>query len=99
MPKRIFGIVVLAIILPVVPILMFRHLPLVDYPNHLAELQIRKTITSNMHIASFYQFSWRFIPRLVVRTKQMTPFALSPWDPLGARCCPSMTSRSVGMER
>jgi hypothetical protein len=54
----------IGIIFSIVPILLFSRLPLVDYPNHLAELQIRKTITSNVHIASFYEFSWKFTPHL-----------------------------------
>jgi hypothetical protein len=46
------------------PILWFSHLPLVDYPNHLARLQIHKTLSTNIYLARFYEFHWQFTPYL-----------------------------------
>jgi len=65
MRKNVFvAMVFLAILFSIVPVIWFSHLPLVDYPNHLAALQIRKTISSNIYLARFYEFRWIFTPYL-----------------------------------
>lgn len=47
-----------------VPVIWVSHLPLVDYPNHLARLQIHKTLSSNIYLARFYEFRWILTPYL-----------------------------------
>src|SRR5690349_11255067 len=42
------------------PIIWFHYLPLIDYPDHLASLQIRNTLSSNHYLAQFYEFRWIF---------------------------------------
>jgi hypothetical protein len=37
-----------------------------DYPQHLAKLQIRKTIGFDTNVSQFYQFGWKFTPHLGV---------------------------------
>jgi hypothetical protein len=43
---------------------LFNHIPLIDYPNHLARLQIHKALSENSYLARFYEFHWRFTPYL-----------------------------------
>ncbi len=57
-------VIILFIIFTALPVILFDHLPLVDYPNHLARLQIHKTLWSNIYLAQFYEFHWRFTPYL-----------------------------------
>lgn len=64
MSKKISLVMLLAVLFPLIPIVWFNHLPLHDYPNHLASLQIRKTISSNTYLAQFYEFRWLFTPYL-----------------------------------
>jgi hypothetical protein len=51
-------------IITVLPIIWFQYLPLADYPNHLARLQIHKTLSSNPYLGRFFEYHWRFIPYL-----------------------------------
>jgi hypothetical protein len=48
----------------VTPIAWFRYLPLGDYQNHLARLQIHKTLYSNPYLSQFFEFHWQFTPYL-----------------------------------
>jgi hypothetical protein len=64
MSKKILLMMFLAVLFSIVPVIWFNHLPLHDYPNHLASLQIRKTISSNTFLARFYEFRWIFTPYL-----------------------------------
>jgi hypothetical protein len=52
------------IIFSILPIIWFRYLPLIDYSNHLATIQIRSTLSSNVYLARFYEFRWLFTPYL-----------------------------------
>jgi hypothetical protein len=64
MSKKLFLATFLAIILSIIPIIWFTYLPLHDYPNHLATLQIRKTLSSNPDLKRFYEARWLFTPYL-----------------------------------
>ena len=74
--KRILLLIVPTVIFPILPVILFSHLPLLDYPNHLAELEIRKALPSNPHLANFYQFSWKIIPNMALDLLA-TPFLRS----------------------
>lgn len=56
--------IIALILISVLPVILFSHIPLVDYPNHLARLQIHKTLSQNSYLARFYEFHWRFSPYL-----------------------------------
>jgi len=47
-----------------VPVIWVTHLPLIDYPNHLARLQIHETLLSHSYLARFYEFRWMLTPYL-----------------------------------
>jgi hypothetical protein len=64
MSKKTFVMVFITVIFSIIPILWFNHYPLEDYPNHLAILQIRKTISTNPDLQRFYEFRWIFTPYL-----------------------------------
>jgi hypothetical protein len=64
MGKKVFVIISVAILFATIPVIRFRHLPLIDYPNHLASLQIRKTLSSSIYIKHFYEVRWEFTPNL-----------------------------------
>ena len=64
MSKKLLLMTLLAIIFSIIPIIWFTYLPLGDYPNHLASLQIRKTLSSNPYLANFYTYRWLFTPYL-----------------------------------
>lgn len=60
-----FIILVFAIFLiSITPIVWYRYLPLADYPNHLARLQIYKTLSSNPYLSQFFEFRWKLTPYL-----------------------------------
>jgi hypothetical protein len=64
--RQIGPIILLIILLCFVtlPLIWFSYLPLTDYPNHLARLQIHKTLGTNGDLARFYEFHWRLTPNL-----------------------------------
>ena len=64
MSKKIFTATSLATAFSIIPIIWFTYLPLHDYPNHLATLQIRQTLSSNSYLARFYEARWLFTPYL-----------------------------------
>ena len=57
-------VIVSFILFSTIPVIVTNHLPLVDYPNHLARLQIHKTLLQDSYLARFYEFHWRFTPYL-----------------------------------
>jgi hypothetical protein len=58
-----FAILIAVIFLfSIAPIAYYQHLPLADYPNHLARLQIQKVLSSNPYLAKFYNFGWILTP-------------------------------------
>lgn len=63
MSKKLLVIISL-VLFAVVPVIWFGYLPLIDYPDHLASLQIRNTISSNIYLARFYEFHWILTPYL-----------------------------------
>jgi hypothetical protein len=62
--RRPIFIIIALVLISVLPVILFSHIPLIDYPNHLARLQIHKMLSQNSYIARFYEFHWRFIPYL-----------------------------------
>jgi hypothetical protein len=50
----------------VLPILSVKHLPLVDYPNHLGRFQIYVDLPNSPSLQAFYQWQWGIIPNLAV---------------------------------
>jgi hypothetical protein len=64
MKKSVLVIAIIMFVLSLTPIMWFSHMPLLDYPNHLARLQIREMIPSNIYMANFYEFRWMFTPYL-----------------------------------
>src|SRR5262245_13825881 len=74
-PATYKAIILVAVVLifSLLPIIWCNHLPLADYPNHLATIQIRKTLSSNIYLAQFYEFRWLFTPYLGFDLL-MTPF-------------------------
>jgi hypothetical protein len=54
----------LAVMFSIIPIIWFTYLPLHDYPNHLATIQIRTTLSSNPYLKQFYKVHWLFTPYL-----------------------------------
>jgi len=56
----IAGFVIVSILL----VLWFSHLPLVDYPNHLARLYIHYALPNNAYLSQFFIFKWIFTPYL-----------------------------------
>src|SRR5690348_201586 len=63
MNKKLFVIIPL-VLFATAPVIWFSHFPLIDYPDHLASLQIRNTISTNIYLARFYEFHWIFTPYL-----------------------------------
>jgi hypothetical protein len=61
---RLPAICLLIIIFSIFPVIWFRYLPLIDYPRHLATLQIHQTSSSSIEVARFYAFRWIFTPYL-----------------------------------
>lgn len=56
--------ILLAFILSIIPILWYSYLPLADYPNHLARIQIHKDLSSNPYLSTFFEFHWALSPYL-----------------------------------
>src|ERR1700759_2657172 len=56
--------ILLAFILSIIPILWYYYLPLADYPNHLARIQIHKDLLSNPYLSTFFEFHWALSPYL-----------------------------------
>ena len=52
------------VIASILPVLWFAHLPLVDYPNHLARLYIHYALPNNSYLSQFFIFKWIFTPYL-----------------------------------
>jgi hypothetical protein len=59
-----FFLIVIIFIFSIIPIVWFKYLPLADYPNHLARLQIHKFLSSDPYLSKFFEFSWAMIPNL-----------------------------------
>lgn len=55
-----------AVALSLLPVLLVSHLPLVDYPNHLARFEIFQRFQSSEFFATFYEWRWGFIPNLAL---------------------------------
>jgi hypothetical protein len=51
-------------VLSIMPVVWYSHLPLADYPNHLAAIQIHKTLPSNPYLSNFFEFRWTITPYL-----------------------------------
>ncbi|MFO1024074.1 MAG: hypothetical protein U1E70_02730 [Acetobacteraceae bacterium] len=51
-----------AVAFSVLPMLLVSHLPLVDYPNHLARFVIRQHLQAGSPLSRFYEWHWAFIP-------------------------------------
>jgi hypothetical protein len=64
MKKGVLVIVLIMLVVSLIPIMWFSHMPLLDYPNHLAGLQIREMIPWNVYAVRFYEFRWIFTPYL-----------------------------------
>jgi hypothetical protein len=64
MGKMRLPAICLLIVFSIFPVLWFRYLPLIDYPRHLATLQIHQTFSSNIEVSRFYAFRWVFTPNL-----------------------------------
>ena len=64
MGKMRLSAICLLIIFSIFPVIWFRYLPLIDYPRHLATLQIHQTFASNVDVGRFYGFRWIFTPNL-----------------------------------
>jgi hypothetical protein len=63
--KQIAAIFLLMIMMiSIFPLIWFKYLPLIDYPRHLATLQIHQTFSTNINVQKFYAFRWIFIPNL-----------------------------------
>lgn len=63
MSKKLLVIIPL-VLFSIAPVIWFNYFPLIDYPDHLATMQIRHTIDSNINLARFYQFRWILTPYL-----------------------------------
>jgi hypothetical protein len=63
MDKMRWPAVCLLIMFSLFPVIWFRYLPLIDYPRHLATLQIHQTFSSNIEVGRFYAFRWTFTPK------------------------------------
>ncbi|MBV8359854.1 MAG: hypothetical protein JO189_18245 [Deltaproteobacteria bacterium] len=50
-------------VLSIMPIVYYTHLPLADYPNHLARLLIHKS-ASDPYLSKFFAFHWVLAPNL-----------------------------------
>src|SRR5271169_5322122 len=48
----------------IMPIIWYSHMPLADYPNHLARLQIHKSLSSNPYLSTFFEFRWTLVPNM-----------------------------------
>jgi hypothetical protein len=74
--RRPIFIIIALVLISVLPVILFSHIPLIDYPNHLARLQIHKTLSQNSYLARFYEFHWRFTPYLGLDllAAPLTPF-------------------------
>ena len=57
-------VIIVIILFAITPVIWFNYLPLIDYPDHLATMQIRNTIHSNINLARFYEFRWILTPYL-----------------------------------
>jgi hypothetical protein len=60
-------ILILAIgIFSISPVIWYSHIPLLDYPNHLARLEIHKDMMlhSPSPLSKFFEFCWALIPNL-----------------------------------
>lgn len=55
-----------AVAFSLLPVLLVAHLPLVDYPNHLARFEIFRRFSSSEFFATFYEWRWGFIPNLAL---------------------------------
>jgi hypothetical protein len=64
MVKMRLPAICLLVIFSLLPIIVFKYLPLLDYPRHLATLQIRQTFSSDIEVGRFYAFRWIFAPNL-----------------------------------
>src|SRR5438132_9388300 len=62
--RKVALIIVGLIIFSISPIVWFAHLPLVDYPNHLARLHIHQNLPTDPNLSRFFQFHWIFTPYL-----------------------------------
>lgn len=56
--------VLIIFVISVSPIAWYRYLPLADYPNDLARLQLHKTFSLNPYLSQFFEFSWSLAPYL-----------------------------------
>jgi hypothetical protein len=63
-PYTSFIIIASVVLLTASPIIWYSHIPLQDYPNHLARLQIHKTLTINPHLSHFFTYRWALVPNL-----------------------------------
>jgi hypothetical protein len=79
---RTRALIVLAVVaLSILPLLSVTHLPLVDYPNHLARYQIYQNLASSEFLRRFYEFHWAYIPNLA-QDLIVIPFAqILPIEP------------------
>src|SRR5260370_36113133 len=57
-------VIIVIFLFAIRPVIWFNYLPLIDYPDHLASMQIRNTVHSNINLARFYEFRWILTPYL-----------------------------------
>ena len=65
-PYQQWLVIVLAILVAVLPLLLVSHLPLVDYPNHLAQFEIYRLLPTSAPLRAFWRWEWAVIPNLAV---------------------------------
>lgn len=65
-PSRRTVLAAVAVAFSVLPMLLVSHLPLVDYPNHLARFEVFRRFESSPFFKTFYEWHWGFIPNLAL---------------------------------
>src|SRR4051794_11303107 len=53
-------------LLAILPLLLTRHLPLVDLPNHLARQFILRDLADSPVLQKFYEVHWALVPNLAL---------------------------------
>jgi hypothetical protein len=61
------GLIVAVGVFSIIPIVLYNHIPLGDYPNHLGRLQIHKSLSlGDLYLSRFFEFHWALVPNLAL---------------------------------
>jgi hypothetical protein len=67
MRSRPVTLIVAAGLFSILPLTLYNHIPLGDYPNHLARLQIHKSLLlGDPYLSKFFEFRWVLVPNLAL---------------------------------